>query len=135
MQFAPHFPKSELTRTTTGLFNQPDGSNLENLVRLSYVLEMLRYFLNRPIIVNSAFRSPSVNSKVGGAPKSYHLKGCAADIRVPGLSSKQLSEFIRVLYSSKSKLPPYAELLTYPGFVHIAFNPKTLTHAFGKKNP
>ena len=34
----------------------------------------------KPIRVNSGLRSPVVNRHVGGAPKSQHTKGQAADI-------------------------------------------------------
>ena len=37
------------------------------------------------IIINSGYRSEEVNRKVGGAPNSNHLTGCAADIRVYGI--------------------------------------------------
>jgi zinc D-Ala-D-Ala carboxypeptidase len=45
-------------------------------------LQKLRDTLGRPLIVVSAYRSPEHNRKVGGAPNSYHLKGCAFDIRM-----------------------------------------------------
>ena len=38
-----------------------------------------------PIRINSGYRSPQLNKKIGGAPSSNHLTGCAADIRVYGM--------------------------------------------------
>ena len=62
---------------------------IENLKRLCEWLEHLRAQYNllysdgsHPIIINSGFRSEAVNRKVGGAPNSNHLSGCAADIKV-----------------------------------------------------
>lgn len=77
-----NFSLNELTKTDTGLDNIPDDMNvIKNLVRLSEFLQIIRNELHLPIIVNSAYRSPEVNAKVGGVSSSYHLKGLAADIR------------------------------------------------------
>ena len=45
-------------------------------------LDHLRRVINRPIYVNSGYRCPEENHKVGGVPGSYHLLGMAADIHV-----------------------------------------------------
>ena len=77
-----NFSFSELTKTDTGLKNVPDDMNiLSNLCRLAAFLQTIRNELHLPIIVNSAYRSPEVNAKVGGVASSYHAKGLAADIK------------------------------------------------------
>ena len=77
-----NFSFSELTRTQTSLNNMPNDMNVvKNLVRLSEFLQQIRNELHLPIIVNSAYRSPEVNAKVGGVSSSYHVKGLAADVR------------------------------------------------------
>ena len=48
---------------------------------LLFLLNRIRTKWGRPIIVNSAYRSPAHNSAVGGVESSYHVKGLAADIR------------------------------------------------------
>ena len=48
---------------------------------LLFLLNRIRTKWGRPIIVNSAYRSPAHNSTVGGVESSYHVKGLAADIR------------------------------------------------------
>jgi hypothetical protein len=45
-------------------------------------------------MVNSAFRSKAVNEAVGSKETSQHRKGCAADIRVPGLTPDQVVKAI-----------------------------------------
>lgn len=45
------------------------------------LLELIREEFGKPIYVNSGYRSPQHNAKVGGAKGSYHVKGMAADIR------------------------------------------------------
>lgn len=77
-----NFSFNELTKTDTGLDNTPSDMNvISNLCRLAAFLQTIRNELHLPIIVNSAYRSPEVNAKVGGVSSSYHAKGLAADIK------------------------------------------------------
>ena len=77
-----NFTFKELIKTDTGLDNTPSDMNvLRNLCRLADFLQTIRNELHLPIIVNSAYRSPEVNAKVGGVSSSYHCKGLAADIK------------------------------------------------------
>jgi len=62
--------------------------------RLLDMLEILRRRIgNKPIIVNSGYRCPSYNRKVGGVSGSYHLYGMAADVRVPGIKPEDLIKY------------------------------------------
>ena len=77
-----NFKFKELVKTDTGLDNIPNDMNiLRNLCRLAAFLQTIRNELHLPIIVNSAYRSPEVNAKVGGVASSYHAKGLAADVK------------------------------------------------------
>ena len=59
--------------------------------RLLDLLESLRRRIgDKPVIVNSGYRCEEYNRKVGGVPRSYHLLGMAADVRVPGVEPKVL---------------------------------------------
>lgn len=58
------------------------------------VLQPLRNGLGRPVMVNSGYRPPEVNSGIGGAKTSQHLTGEAADIRVPGMTPLKVCEWI-----------------------------------------
>ena len=49
-------------------------------------LQKLRDKLGKPITIVSAYRTPEYNKKVGGAPKSQHMEGTAADIKVSGVT-------------------------------------------------
>ena len=88
----PHFTLAELTHTDhRSLDNTPNAGELANLQRLAQFLELVKAKLdNKPIMVNSAFRSKQVNDSVGSKDTSQHRLGCAADIRVPGMTPDQV---------------------------------------------
>ena len=48
-----------------------------------YRLEKFRQWYSRPVVVNSGYRTPEYNKKVGGAKESFHVKGVATDIALP----------------------------------------------------
>ena len=88
MNLSDHFTLEELTVTDhRSLDNTPDPAARANLQRLAVFLELVKDRLGgRPIMVNSAFRSKAVNDAVGSSDKSQHRLGCAADVRVPGMT-------------------------------------------------
>jgi putative chitinase len=88
----PHFTLDELTHTDhRTLDNTPNETELANIQRLAEFLEELKTLLGgKPIMVNSAFRSKAVNDAVGSKDTSQHRIGCAADIRVPGMTPDQV---------------------------------------------
>ena len=49
----------------------------------------------KPILINSGYRSPQLNKKIGGVPTSNHLTGCAVDIRVEDM--EQLIRYAAIL--------------------------------------
>lgn len=94
MNLSPHFTLEELTVSETaarkGLDNTPTDDALFNLRRLALFLEEVRTVIGKPIRINSAYRSPEVNGSVGGKTTSQHCLGCAADIRVPGMTPNEV---------------------------------------------
>jgi hypothetical protein len=88
----PHFTLAELTRTDhRTLDNTPDPAALANLHRLAAFLEQVRAALgNRVVVINSAYRSPEVNTAIKGSKTSQHCHGTAADIRVAGMVPEQV---------------------------------------------
>jgi hypothetical protein len=94
MNLSPNFTLEELTvseiAARKGLDNTPNATETANLVRVAELLEQVRALLGKPILINSAFRSKPVNDAVGSRDSSQHRLGCAADIRVPGLTPKQV---------------------------------------------
>ncbi len=87
-----HFNWSEFTDRVSGTFNGGKvsaASAKENVRRCMYKLEALRLKLgNRPITVNSGFRSIQHNADIGGASDSMHLYGTAGDLHVSGVANR-----------------------------------------------
>jgi hypothetical protein len=96
MQLTPHFTLAELTHTDHREFdNTPNDLELANLVRLADFLGQVKAVLGgKPIMINSAFRCKQVNDAVGSKDTSQHRIGCAADIRVPGMTPDQVVKAI-----------------------------------------
>jgi uncharacterized protein YcbK (DUF882 family) len=96
MNLSPHFTLDELTASQTaarkGLDNTPNATEVANLVRVAALLEEVRALVKKPILVNSGFRSKQVNDAVGSRDTSQHRIGCAADIRVPGMTPREVVE-------------------------------------------
>lgn len=70
---SPHFSRWEFVDRRTGELVGPDAALLA-------VLEGIRRRIGRPLPIVSGYRSPATNRAVGGASRSYHLSGRAADI-------------------------------------------------------
>ena len=137
IKLSEHFSLAELTKTSvkTADGNIPSHVAIENLKRLCGWLEHLRSMYNIlygngkvPIIINSGFRSPEVNKRVGGSPTSNHLTGCAADIKVFGIEQAMRYAVILLNYADNT-MQEFDELLierskkgTY--WVHFAVRPK-----------
>jgi len=96
LQLSKHFSLEELTHTDHRQYdNTPTDKELANLVRLAEFLEVVKAVLGgKPIMINSAFRSKQVNDAVGSKDSSQHRTGCAADIRVPGMTPDEVVKAI-----------------------------------------
>ena len=123
-----YFTLNELTASSTakrkGIDNTPDATVRANLTALvANILDPLREAYGKPIVVSSGYRSPKLNKAVGGAAKSQHVTGQAADIHtlsdIPA-DNKKLFDFIQ-----KLKLP-FDQLINEYNFnwVHVSFSPK-----------
>jgi hypothetical protein len=91
-----NFTLEELTHTDHREFsNEPNELEKANLMRLAVFLEQVKTVLGgKPIMVNSAFRSKAVNDAVGSKDSSQHRVGCAADLRVPGMTPNEVVQAI-----------------------------------------
>lgn len=82
-------------------------------MELVEVLQKIRDHFGKPVCINSAYRTPAKNDKVGGAKYSQHLYGLAADISISGVSPKAVAEFAETL------LPKTGGIGIYNTFTHV----------------
>lgn len=117
VMYGNYFKFQEFLITETGLPNTVSTSaHLANLASLWDVLNYLRDKLGQPIIINSAYRTPEVNKSVGGAKRSLHMQGRAADICTQPMYLGELWKLVEH-YDSLYGL---SEKILYPSFIHIA---------------
>lgn len=117
MSLSPHFSLAELTRTGTGIANDPAPAQVAALTSLClHVLEPIRALLGVPLRVTSGFRSSAVNAAIKGAAGSQHLKGEAADIVPVGMDVE--TAMGRIVAARL----PVDQLIVYPrgGFLHVS---------------
>ena len=116
-QLSEHFSLNELTITNHREYdNTPNADQINNLTRVAQLLEQVKALLGgKPVMVNSGYRSPQVNLAVGSKPTSQHCLGCAADIRVPGMTPDEVVQAI------KASEIPYDQLIReFDSWTHIS---------------
>ena len=89
---------------------------LQNAKELAKNLEIIRAEFNKPIQIISGYRTPEYNKSIGGASKSQHMFGKAADIKINGVTSKEIKTVILKLIDD-GKISQ-GGVGSYPGFVH-----------------
>lgn len=77
------------------------------------ILDILRSKIGKPIIVNSGYRTPAQNTRVGGARYSYHMRGMAADIKADGITAKELAKQLNNI------IPGECGIIVYDNWVHF----------------
>ena len=97
MKITNNFTFTELTRTSTGITNNPNKKQVAALIKLcAKVLQPARDLYGKAIYVTSGYRSLAINKAVGGVTNSQHLLGEAADITALSKEeNKKLFELIR----------------------------------------
>ena len=80
-----HFSEEEF-RCKDGMLKAIDMKLVDGLEKLRALAG------NKPIHINSGYRSLGYNKKMGGAPKSQHVLGKAADITIEGFTPKQVAD-------------------------------------------
>ena len=133
-KLSEHFSLGEFTKSNSHpeVYNVPRHEAIENLKRVCGWLEVLRERAGTPIRINSGYRSPQLNKRIGGVPTSNHLTGCAVDIRVDGM--EQLIRYAAILldYADESH-KEFDELLIEKNrygaiWLHFAVRPKENRH-------
>lgn len=107
----PHFALQEFLYPNAPT---PSPDIVTNLTRLAEALEKVRARLGRPIFITSGYRPTTYNLAIGGASRSYHRIGLAADIIVPGLTPQ-------VVQKALADWP--GGLGMYPAHTHLDLRP------------
>lgn len=104
-------------------FRSPDNDSLPKDgmdSSLLLKLERLRWYVgNRPVIINSGYRTKAYNKKVGGIEKSNHLTGKAADIRVIGVDADKVHSLALDIFEGVGK---------YRNFTHVDTDEKRVRY-------
>lgn len=96
-----YFTFKEMIQSNTakarGIENIPDWDDIYRLQKLiETVLDPLREWYGKPIIVNSGYRCEALNKAVGGVSTSFHKYGYAADITAGNKTeNKKLFNYIK----------------------------------------
>ena len=129
MNLTANFTLSEMNKSETalrhGMANDPSPTEIDNLrVLCEEVLQKVRDHYGMGVKVNSGFRHPLVNAKVGGSTTSDHCKGFAADIEIPGIANADLAQWIADNCEFRQLiLEFYTPGIPDSGWVHVSYNP------------
>ena len=124
MNLSNSFSLEQLTFSETagrrGLDNTPTPEQEENLRELAQALERIQALLGFPLHISSAFRSPKVNSAVGGSVTSAHMDGYAADFTCEAFGSP-----LQVCQAIASSDIPYDQVIyEYERWCHFSIDPR-----------
>ena len=132
MNLTANFSLAEMVKSDTALRhdmdNTPGEAEIANLKTLcEKVLQPVRDHFQTGVKVNSGFRHPEVNAKVGGSKTSDHCKGQAADIEIPGIANADLAVWIMDnLTYTQLILEFYTPGVPDSGWVHVSYDPANL---------
>jgi zinc D-Ala-D-Ala carboxypeptidase len=127
MNLTKNFTLEEMIKSETalrhGMDNTPGENEIGNLKLLcEKVLQPVRDHFGKGVKVNSGFRHPDVNQKVGGSRTSDHTRGQASDIEIPGVPNAELAEWIRDnLEYRQLILEFYTPGVPDSGWVHVSY--------------
>lgn len=91
-----------------------DGSDMILISQeLTALLQKIRDHFGEPMEICSGYRTPAYNKKIGGAEKSQHLLGMAADIAIAGVSPLEIAQYAEFLQ------PASGGIGVYQTFTHV----------------
>ena len=111
------------TATRLNINNVPSDLDLINMKTIAEkVFEPLREFVGGPISINSFYRSPKLNSAIGGSTSSQHCKGCALDIddTYGHKTNAEMFEYIKCNLDYDQMIWEFGDL-DNPDWVHISY--------------
>lgn len=120
MKISKNFSLEEFTKSETAdrlkVDNAPGSEQIINLCALvHHVLQPLRDHYGQPVKISSGYRCQALNKAVGGVSNSQHMRGQAADIKIPGVAPDNIADYI-------ANHLPYDQVILYPSFVHVSYS-------------
>lgn len=123
-----YFTMEEMLRSTTAtrrhIDNVPTAEQAANIIDTCQQADQIRELLGHPMQVTSGYRSPKLNTAIGGSKTSSHMQGLAMDFICPGFGTNE--EVLKAI--KMSGIPVDQCILEYPdspsGWVHIGFGPE-----------
>ncbi|MDY5510270.1 YcbK family protein [Dysosmobacter sp.] len=95
-------------------FKCNDGSDVVKISdELVSLLQKIRDHFGKAVVINSGYRTAAYNKKVGGASKSQHVQGTAADIVISGVSPLEVAQYAEYLQ------PKSGGIGVYTTFTHV----------------
>ena len=137
MRLSDNFSLHEFTRSQTAtrhsIDNTPSDEVIENLKSLCMgVLQPVRDYFMKPMIISSGFRCEELNTKIGGSKTSQHVFGQAADIEVLEIGNLELSDWIHTNLSYDQLILEFhnPDKDPHSGWVHVSFNRSNNRHEY-----
>jgi zinc D-Ala-D-Ala carboxypeptidase len=117
---AIYFTLKEMTKSQTAklyhIDNTPTEKVIGNLKKVMYILDMIRTYIGKPILINSGYRCQKLNEIVGGVQNSMHTKGLAADFRTR--EKEDINTMFEFLKKNQKDFK-IKELINYKTFIHM----------------
>ncbi|MAL09507.1 MAG: hypothetical protein CMF74_07570 [Maricaulis sp.] len=126
MRLSKNFSLAEFTKSQTaerkGIDNTPGDDHIESMELLCQeVLEPIRYHFEKPIMINSGYRSIALCEAIGSNANSQHAKGEAADIEIPGVDNLELAKHIQDNLDFDQLILECYNGEPSSGWVHVSF--------------
>lgn len=101
-------------------FLKPGQSNISEALRRKLTAASRQF--GKPFTINSGYRSPAYNKKIGGAKRSYHITGNASDLNMGGMSPAQRSQLVNIL--QQQGITGFGTYSRYPDMLHVDLRPR-----------
>ena len=115
-----HFTVEEMQFSATGarlgLDNECPSELMSNMQLVADRLELVRAHFGKPVRVLSCYRSPAVNTAVGGSKTSSHRYALAADFTIPGVTVDEVARWCA------GNIPDFDQVISeFGAWVHLGF--------------
>jgi len=119
-KISDHFTLYDVCHSDTALQykidNTPTAQIIVNATQLANkCLEPIRKHFNKPLVVNCIFRSPILNTKIGGATNSQHRFGQACDFVISGAD-------LKIVFAWCKTNLDYDQIIFENQWIHISYN-------------